>query len=87
MYCFQRVFKGQIMVTFLNELSKLLRVLLTSMPNMETPMTHGIMWVWFHYQNYPSWRPTWAQQLGSWAKHRAMGQHFSFRPELRVFEA
>ena len=64
-----------------------LRVLLTSTPDMETPMTHGIMWVWSHYQNYPSWRPTWAQQLGSWAKHRAVGQHFSFRPELRVFEA
>ena len=64
-----------------------LRVLLTSTPDMETPMTHGIMWVWSHYQNYPSWQPTWAQQLGSWAKHRAVGQHFSFRPELRVFEA
>ena len=35
--------------------AKYLRVLLTSAPDIETPMISEKMWIWSHNQYYPSW--------------------------------
>ena len=64
----------------------ILRVLLTSTPDIETPMVSDIIWVWTQNQKYPSLWPSWAQNLGSLAKHRVLGQHISFTAEIRSFE-